>query len=371
MSGGRSVSRPPEGYDYPLRATNGYALRVILAVLVAVLVLAIDLSLPLGVAGGVPYVAVVLLGWWFPIKKYLIALAIMCSALTLVGYAFSPAGGIPWVVATNRFLALFAIWVTALLLIKISISVDDRIAREKAEAANQMKSEFLANMSHELRTPLTAIMGFSEMMRTKAFGPLGDTHYEEYANDIYNSGSLLISLINDVLDLSKIEAGKYELAEESLDVSSLVQASFRQLTEMAEISDQTLSADLPPDMPALRGDERMLIQILNNLLSNAIKFTPRGGKISVTAKVDEVNCVVLSVADTGIGMSKNDTTKALQPFEQADGMHSRRHEGTGLGLPLCVNFMKLFGGTLEIDSNADKGTTVTVRFPPERTINPS
>jgi len=354
--------------DRPLGPEKGYILQVVLVILLAVTVLAIDLSLPLGIAGGVPYVAVVLMGWWFSDKKYTIALAVVCSVLTLVGYAFSPAGGIPWVVATNRFLALFAIWITALLLIKILNSVDERIARKNAEAANRMKSEFLANMSHDLRTPLTAIVGFSEMMRAKTFGPLGDPHYEEYANDIYNSGCFLISLINDVLDISKIEAGKIELADEPLDVSSLIQVSLRQLATMAEASHHTLTVDLPSDMPALRGDKRVMVQILNNLLSNAIKFTPNDGNISIIAKVDEGNRVVLSVADTGLGMSKKDVAKALQPFEQVDGTQSKKHLGTGLGLPLCVNFMKLFGGTLEIDSDAGKGTTVIVRFPSERTI---
>jgi len=242
---------------------------------------------------------------------------------------------------------------------------------KEAEKANNAKSEFLSAMSHDLRTPLNAIMGFAEMMRMQTFGPLGNAHYEEYANDIYNSGTLLVSLINDVLDLSKIEAGKYELTEEPLDVSSIIQVSFRQLTKMAEASNQTLSANVPPDIPALRSDERALIQILNNLISNAIKFTPNGGKIDVRAKVDGGDTIVLSVADTGIGMSENDIAKALKPFEQADGMHSRRHVGTGLGLHLCANLMKMFGGTLEIESALNKGTTVTVSFPAERTIRPS
>ncbi len=242
--------------------------------------------------------------------------------------------------------------------------------KKESEKANQAKSQFLASMSHDLRTPLNAIMGFSDMMRTESFGPLGDTHYEEYANDIHNSGSLLISLINDVLDLSKIEAGKYELVEKKLHIVSLIEASFLQLRNIADTSAQTLCSDIPASMPTLWGDERAMIQILNNLVSNAIKFTPEGGKICVEAWVHENNGIIITVTDTGEGMSEEGITKALKPFEQADGIHTRKHEGTGLGLHLCLNFMTLFGGTLKIESALGKGTAITLRFPPERTILP-
>ncbi len=242
--------------------------------------------------------------------------------------------------------------------------------QKEAEKANKAKSEFLSAMSHDLRTPLNAIMGFSDMMRMKAFGPLGDVHYEHYVDDIYNSGSLLVSLINDVLDLSKVEAGKYELAEESLDISSIIQMSIRQLQNMANTSNQSLSYDVPSDMPSLFGDERAMIQILNNLISNAIKFSRDDGNVTVGSKVGGSNGIIISVSDTGIGMSEEGIVKALKPFEQADGTHSRRHEGTGLGLHLCTNLMMLFGGSLNIESKVKHGTTVTLRFPPERTILP-
>ncbi len=245
-----------------------------------------------------------------------------------------------------------------------------KIAKNEAEAANKAKSTFLASMSHDLRTPLNAIIGFSGMMQAKTFGSLGDIHYEQYADDIHSSGSLLISLINDVLDLSKIEAGKYELAEETLDVFSLIQASIRQLKNMADTNNHTLSFNAPSDIPALLGDERAMIQMLNNLLSNAIKFTPDRGEIGIGAKVDQSNRIVISISDNGIGMSDEGIARAMKPFEQADETHSRRHEGTGLGLHLCTNLMKLFGGTLDIESGVEIGTTVTLRFPPERTIRP-
>jgi len=243
------------------------------------------------------------------------------------------------------------------------------IAKAEAENANKTKSEFLAAMSHDLRTPLNAIMGFSDMMRTQTFGPLGSPHYEGYANDIHSSGELLVSLINDVLDLSKIEAGKYDLTEEPLDISLLIQTSFKQLRPMAAASQHTLSFDVPTDMPSLLGDERAITQILNNLLSNAIKFTPDGEVIKVTARLDENDGITLTVKDTGIGMSEDGIAKALRPYEQADGMHSKRHEGTGLGLHLCSNLMLLFGGHIDIQSKEDVGTTITLRFPPKRTIH--
>lgn len=237
----------------------------------------------------------------------------------------------------------------------------------KAEQASQAKSDFLAAMSHELRTPLNAIMGFSHLMRTSALGPLGAPQYEEYANDIYYSGTLLLSLIDDVLDISKVEAGKYDLANEPLNIASQIDVSFRQLSLAAEASDRTLASEIPPDFPALRGDERALIQILNNLLSNALKFTPDGGRIVVEAMVDEGNGIVLSVTDTGAGMSDEDIVKALRPFEQVDRSSSRSREGTGLGLHLSAKIMTLLGGALTITSKVGEGTRVTLTFPPERT----
>ena len=241
-------------------------------------------------------------------------------------------------------------------------------SKKDAEIANEAKSRFLAAMSHDLRTPLNAILGFSDMMRQKAFGELGNAHYDEYADDIYNSGTLLVSLINDVLDLSKIEAGKYELVEENLSVDAFVKTSVHQLESMAERAGLVLELDIPADMPNLKGDERALIQVLNNLLSNAIKFTPKGGTVRVSATVRTDAGITISVSDSGIGMSPEGVIKALSPFEQADGTHSRRHEGTGLGLHLCMNFMKLFGGELDIQSVEHEGTTVTLLFPAKRTV---
>lgn len=271
------------------------------------------------------------------------------------------------------FLALIVALTNAAFAIDKNRLAEENLLRAKREAeeANKAKSDFLASMSHDLRTPLNAIMGFSDMMRQKAFGPLGNRHYEEYAEDIHSSGSLLVSLINDILDLSKIEAGKYELTNEPVRISAIVDVCIRQLAALSNISNLTMSSDVPSNLPDINGDERATIQVLNNLISNAIKFTPDGGMIFVRAYLNDSQGISIAVKDTGIGMSQDGIVKALKPFEQADGTHSRRHEGTGLGLHLCTNFMKLFGGSLRIESEPGKGTTVTVHFPLERTIFPA
>jgi len=242
-----------------------------------------------------------------------------------------------------------------------------RKARMSAEKANVAKSEFLASMSHDLRTPLNAIMGFSDIMRTKIYGPLGDDRYESYATDIYNSGALLISLINDVLDLSKVEAGKYQLSEDRVEIDPLLQNSFHLLGNMADNANIILVKKLPLHLPPIIGDERALTQILNNLLSNAIKFTANGGTVSVDVFIDDKNQINVHVCDSGIGMDKIGIDKALRPFEQADGYISKQHKGTGLGLHLCQNYMHLFNGELNIESEKDVGTTVKLTFPATRT----
>ena len=243
-----------------------------------------------------------------------------------------------------------------------------REAKAEADKANSAKSEFLATMSHDLRTPLNAIVGFSEMMERRTFGPLGDPRYEDYATDIHKSGRILLSLINGILDLSRIEAGRYELSEEPMDTAALIGDAVDLAKGRAEEKNVRLTAETSPDLPMLYADDRAVSQILNNLLSNAVKFTPEGGDVTVSAKVDNDGAVKIKIIDTGIGMSERDIAKAMEPFEQADSTHSRKHEGTGLGLYISRNLMGLHGGTLSIDSEPGKGTTVTVRFPLERTV---
>jgi len=238
---------------------------------------------------------------------------------------------------------------------------------EAANDANRAKSRFLAAMSHDLRTPLNAILGFSDMMRMETFGKLGDKHYKDYANDIHQSGTLLVELINDVLDISKVEAGKVQLTEKPIKLLNLVNSCVHQIGPLAKASNHTISHHIPPDLPALLADERILVQLLNNLLSNAIKFTPNGGKITVSAELSTDNAIVFEISDTGIGMSDIEVERALKEFEQLDGSQERQHKGSGLGLHLCTKFMKLFDGSLGIVSVKDEGTTVSLRFPPERT----
>jgi PAS domain S-box-containing protein len=255
---------------------------------------------------------------------------------------------------------------------RTQVEMELREAKEEADIANRAKSEFLATMSHDLRTPLNAIIGFSEMMKMESFGPLGNPRYKEYAEDILNSDTLLVSLINDILDLSKIEAEKYELFEAPLDIAELIEACANMNRLQANAKSIRLKTNVAPDLPFLLGDERTLAQVFNNLLSNAIKFTLEDGLITISAEQNGSRALDITIADTGIGMSKQDIHKAIAPFEQADSNYASRHEGTGLGLYLCNNLVKLHGGTLDIKSTLKKGTSVTVHFPADRIIaNPS
>jgi PAS domain S-box-containing protein len=241
-----------------------------------------------------------------------------------------------------------------------------RAAKEQAETANRTKSEFLANMSHELRTPLNAILGFSEIMRAEMFGPMGAQRYVDYAQDIYQSGSLLLELINDILDLSKIEAGRLELHDEIVNIGDLVDGALRFTQERARLNGITIDQAVDPGLPLLRADRRLLTQILLNLLSNATKFTPSGGRISISAAIAETGDLDVRVADTGIGIARTDIDKVLQAFGQVESALSRKNGGTGLGLPLAKGLAELHGGRLDIDSDVGKGTTVTVSMPAQR-----
>lgn len=239
---------------------------------------------------------------------------------------------------------------------------------EAAEVANRAKSVFLATISHELRTPLNAIIGFSEILREQMFGPLGSPRYRGYVGDIHDSAVHLLSLVNDLLDLAKAEAGKHELCEETLDVEDIARTCLRIVAERAMDVNLRMQCAASLNGRLLRGDERKLRQIILNLLSNAIKFTPHGGRISLEVGCDAGGSVVIVVADTGIGMSPDEVKKALEPFGQVGDVLTRQTGGTGLGLPLTVSLVELHGGTLTIESASGEGTTVAVRFPAERTI---
>lgn len=235
-------------------------------------------------------------------------------------------------------------------------------AKRKADVANSAKSEFLANMSHELRTPLNAVIGFSDIIQRNAFGPVGNEKYTEYARDIHESGQHLLSLINDILDLSKIEAGKMKLFEEPVDAKRVVAGCMNLISERAIDNNIVMRSDIPDGLPMLYCDERMLKQIMLNLLSNSVKFTLKEGYVTVSADVTEDEFVI-TVEDNGIGMNSLQIARAMEPFGQVESGLSRKYEGTGLGLPLTKSLVELHGGTLKITSAPGEGTTVEVHFP--------
>jgi signal transduction histidine kinase len=249
---------------------------------------------------------------------------------------------------------------------KDDLLVNVREAKEAADLANQTKSRFLANMSHELRTPLNAIIGFSELMRDQMFGPIGNRRYAGYIDDINSSGRLLLNVVNEVLDLSKLEARSMQLGHDLVDPGVLARDCVKLVEPLAASAGVRVVPEGPAAAVRLDGDEQRLTQVLLNLLSNAVKFSHRGGRVTLTQHVDDGGRWIAAVRDAGIGMDEAGIATALQPFGQVENSWTKRYAGTGLGLPLAKRLIELHGGELIVESALGKGTVVTVMLPAAR-----
>jgi PAS domain S-box-containing protein len=265
---------------------------------------------------------------------------------------------------------------TVLGMIGLSVDITDQkrhdadlaAAHEEAEKSSRAKTEFLSNMSHELRTPLNSVIGFSDILAGQMFGPLGSDDYVGYAKDINDSARHLLQLINDILDVSRIERGKLSLDEHRIDVRHLLMSCSRLASKRADRDHAEIVVEAPSSLPALLADERRVKQILINLLSNATKFTPDEGRVTVSASLDAANRFILAVSDDGIGIDEDDIETVMSPFGQVDGSLARNYEGAGLGLPLSRQLAEMHGADLSLESSLGEGTVVTVSFPPERTV---
>ena len=346
-----------------------------------------DLSLATGIAGSVLHLAVVLLGWWAVRPRQVAVLALWASALVLIGYSLRVEETTLQVAVIDHAIALLAVWGTAAALIaakragaaerRARKALETRLAaqasalaatRAQAEIANRSRSEFFAKMGHELRTPLNAIIGFSEIIKDEIFGPVGSARYAEYMHDINDSGHHLLDLVNDLLDIARIEVGKSEFDDQVLAVPEVIAASLAEFADQAAAGGVTLDSDIGAGLSHLRADPRKLRQMLSNLLSNAVRFTEPGGRVTLGAWSDPDTGFVLQVADSGIGMALKDIPVALSPFGQVKNALRQRHEGSGLGLPLTKAMAELHAGSLDLESEPGAGTTVTLRFPAERLV---
>jgi signal transduction histidine kinase len=376
----------------PARAETLASLRfwAAIAVMSAATVLA-DLSLAAGGAGPVLHLAVVLLGWWAAGPRQVAALGLWASALVVLGFGVRLEETTLQVAVVSHAIALLAVWGTAAALIaakraqaaqrRARAKLETRLrelsgaltaARVEAEIANRSRSEFFAMMGHELRTPLNAIIGFSEIIKDEIFGPVGSARYREYMHDINDSGHHLLDMVNDLLNIARIEVGNNEVEDQVLAVSEMVAASLAEFADQAAAGGVALDSDIPVELPNLRADPDKLRQMLGHLLSNAIKFTEPGGRVTLGVWPDldsgPDSDFVFQVVDTGIGMALKDIPVALAPFGQVKNALRQRHEGSGLGLTLTKALAELHGGSLDVQSEPGVGTTVTLRFPAERVV---
>jgi two-component system cell cycle sensor histidine kinase PleC len=236
-------------------------------------------------------------------------------------------------------------------------------ARIEAELASKVKSEFIANMSHELKTPLNTVIGFAKLLTRHQERPLPDTQIVEYASLIHDAAGHLLSIINDILDISKLQSGKYSIDSRELDLDEILTDTLDEFQPQVDAGKITLNRAIAPDLPLIRGDAAKLKQIFSNILSNAIKFTPAGGTVSLKAFRAEGQGIAILISDSGVGMNPDEISIALAPFGQVDGGRSRWREGAGLGLPIAKALIELHGGNLDIRSETDEGTQVAIAFP--------
>ena len=244
-------------------------------------------------------------------------------------------------------------------------------AKEQAETANRTKTDFLANISHELRTPLNSILGFAELIQSEPFGKIGDKRYREYISDIHGSGTHLLNVINEILDVSRVEAGMLDIADDAVDLREAFQICLTMVADRASKAGVEIKVELPDDIPVLTADPTRFKQIVLNLLSNAVKFTPPEGRIVLSAARADDGGLRVQVADTGIGIPDTALPSIFEPFVQVENVQQRSHEGAGLGRTLVKSLTELHGGTVSAESVPGEGTVVTVTFPAERLAEPA
>ncbi|MBI1211083.1 MAG: sensor histidine kinase [Alphaproteobacteria bacterium] len=291
-------------------------------------------------------------------------------AFLAAGFSFFMAYMAQQVYATTRDMLLLREDKNDLIEQLTAAKIESDKARYRAEAASHAKSEFLANMSHELRTPLNAILGFSEIMKGEVFGPVGSPQYSEYAAHIHSSGEHLLGLINDVLDLSRIEAGRFVIKATEIDLKDEIAGAINLFAVRAAEGKVDLQRDVENDLPLLIADERAVRQVLLNLISNAIKFTPENGTVTIFARRNEQGGLDVGVTDSGVGIAPEDVPHVFEAFGQGQHDLSVKEKGTGLGLPIVRGLVEAHGGKVGLTSEVGKGTTVTASFPRERLTAP-
>ncbi len=337
-------------------------------VLGTIVIFGIDLLTKRGITAWLPYYLVLLASVWVPSRRFLLGLTAGMVVLIVTAHFFKPDGD-HYASTLNRSFGIATLVAMSLFLDQYRQAREEaHRACEEARMANQAKTNFISMVSHELRSPLTGVLGFSEFILSEPLGPIGEKKYLEYIKDIHDSGAHLLDLINNILDIAKMEAGRMEIEPEWLEAKPLMVTVGRLLQEQASRHHHTISIILPGhESIRLWADRRAVSQSLINLLSNAIKFTPKGGLLTLSARNTQNGGVELVVADTGVGIPARHLDRVVRPFERLDNTYHRsNNSGTGLGLPLVKGLMDLHGGSLRIDSREDVGTTIFLYFPPPR-----